>query len=378
MGSTTATRGERSASEGAQVDVRIVDCDVHAHPGLLVNEWAKGVMKDRLMREPRPLATFYMPPDGVVGGAMREDSVPPGGGAPGSDPEFAFQQLIREAGVDLALLQPFTLHYLDPELEHAHKSAANDYLAQVWLDEHNQYGRWYGSVSVSTKTPELSAVEIERWAGHPYMAEVLISPQMPFHLGDTRMDPIYAAAVRHRLPVVTHLFSSGPYEITPIYPVGMPAHWNDYFAGYPLVFASHLMSLIFDGTFDRHPELTFVFVEGAFTWAMPVIWRMDKIWEARKRDLPLVRRRPSEYVRDHIFFTTQPLETPEQGGDLKTYLEWMDPSDLLMFSSDYPHWTFDDPSWAAKRFPDDAHDRIMYLNAIELHSLPQTVPALPD
>jgi predicted TIM-barrel fold metal-dependent hydrolase len=248
----------------------------------------------------------------------------------------------------------------------------------VWLDEHNQYGRWYGSISVSTKTPDLSAREIERWAGHPHMAEVLISPQMPFHLGDTRMDPIYAAAARHHLPVVTHLFSLGPYEITPIYPVGMPAHWNDFFAGYPLVFASHLMSLIFDGTFERHPELRFVFVEGAFTWAMPVIWRMDKIWEARRRDLPLVRRRPSDYVRDHVFFTTQPIETPERGGDLKKYVEWMDPGDLLMFSSDYPHWTFDDPSWAAKQFPDGAHDRIMYLNAINLHSLPQTVPALPD
>ena len=48
-----------------------------------------------------------------------------------------------------------------------------------------------------------------------------------------------------------------------------------------------------------------------------------------------------------------------------------------MFSTDYPHWSYDSPSWAIKRFPKDQRDRIMWGNATALYGLPRTVKALP-
>ena len=173
----------------------------------------------------------------------------------------------------------------------------------------NWHGRWRGAISVTAQDPGQAAREIERWAGHPYMAEVLMTPQtrgIPF--GSPHFDPLYEAAARNGLPVATHLMGQTPFELIPIYPVGNPAHWHDFFASWPLLYVSHLMSLVFDGAFDRHPDLRVVFVEGGFTWAMPVMSRMDRIWEQRKADLPHVRRRPSDYVREHVRFTTQPLE----------------------------------------------------------------------
>ena len=134
---------------------------------------------------------------------------------------------------------------------------------------------------------------------------------IPF--GSPHFDPLYEAAARNGFPVATHLMGQTPFELIPIYPVGNPAHWHDFFASWPLLYVSHLMSLVFDGAFDRHPDLRVVFVEGGFTWAMPVMWRMDRIWEQRKADLPHVRRRPSDYVREHVRFTTQPLEDVDVG-----------------------------------------------------------------
>ena len=119
-----------------------------------------------------------------------------------------------------------------------------------------------------------------------------------------------------------------PFELIPLYPVGNPAHWHDFFASWPLLYVSHLMSLVFDGAFDRHPELRVVFIEGGFTWAMPVMSRMDRIWEARRGDLPHVRRRPSDYVREHVRFTTQPLEDADTV-QFREYLEMMDMGDNL-------------------------------------------------
>jgi predicted TIM-barrel fold metal-dependent hydrolase len=149
-------------------------------------------------------------------------------------------------------------------------------------------------------------------------------------------------------------------------------------AAWPLLFTQHLMSLVFDGTFEKFPNLTVVFTEGAFSWVLPTLWRMDAYWEARKSDLPLVKRKPSDYVLEHVRFTTQPLEDPEDSGDYVKYLEWLEAGKLLLFSTDYPHWSYDDPAWAMKQFPKASRERVMHQNAQDLYSLPKTVTALPD
>jgi hypothetical protein len=45
-------------------------------------------------------------------------------------------------------------------------------------------------------------------------------------------------------------------------------------------------------------------------------------------------------------------------------------------SSDYPHWTYDDPRWLVKHLPEHAREAIMFRNGIETYKLPETVPAL--
>lgn len=364
----------------ATVPVTVVDTDVHPMPVStdVLKSYAPPEWIDRIWptgRAATPLPHFYDTPDAFTSMSMRVDAMPPGGFA-GSDPDFAAQQLLVDAGVSIAMLEPMCDHQL-PQHEHVLKSTYNDWLADVWLDRNNAHGRWRGAISVSAQTPADAAREVERWAGHPYLAEVLMTPQtrgIPF--GSPHFDPLYEAAARNGLPIATHLMGQTPFELIPLYPVGNPAHWHDFFASWPLLYVSHLMSLVFDGAFDRHPELRVVFVEGGFTWAMPVMSRMDRIWEHRKADLPQVKRRPSEYVREHVRFTTQPIEEV----DVETYLEYLDMMDLgdnIMFSTDYPHWSYDAPTWAINRFPADQRDRIMRGNAIELYGLPDVVGALP-
>jgi hypothetical protein len=56
----------------------------------------------------------------------------------------------------------------------------------------------------------------------------------------------------------------------------------------------------------------------------------------------------------------------------------MEADELLLFSTDYPHWSYDDPAWAVQPKPKARGERIMLRNAIELHGLPSTVPALEE
>src|SRR6516165_163870 len=130
------TLAEDPVAPSGEVDVEIVDVDVHTHmTQAVLLEYMQEPWKSRVARYPRPAShTYYYPPDAPNGGGMRMDSKPPTGGAPGSDPDFSFHQLIREAGVDIGIIEPFGPYEIDPELEHAQRMATNDYLADVWLD----------------------------------------------------------------------------------------------------------------------------------------------------------------------------------------------------------------------------------------------------
>ena len=145
---------------------------------------------------------------------------------------------------------------------------------------------------------------------------------------------------------------------------------------YSLLAASQVMSLIFDGVFSRFPELQVVLIEHAYSWILPLMWRMDAMYEARKAELPHLTKKPSEYVYDNLWFSTQPLDFPEDRGELAKALEWMQADKLLLFSTDYPHWTFDDPKWVIRQIPEQLREAIMFENGIEVFNLPRTVPAL--
>jgi predicted TIM-barrel fold metal-dependent hydrolase len=370
---------DRSTGTAAgQVPVKIVDTDVHPVPRSweVLAEYTPEPWRSRMYATRRGPKPWNNQPAGPMENAtMRADATPPGGGPPCSDPEFAFEQLIRGAKVDIAVLNQLQMREPHPDASLANCQAQNQLLVEHWLDGNNQHERWVGCINVPFDNPAGGAREIEKWAGHPRVVGVQMVPETRMGFGHPHFDPIYEAATRHGLPVATHI-ARGPFEQNPMSPVGYQSYWHSHNAGSPMTYMSHLFSLVFDGAFDRFPTLKFAFVEGAFSWLLPALWRMDRYWEARKAEVPWVTRRPSEYVRDQVRVCTQPLEEPDDGAELTRLLEWMESDTVLMFSSDYPHWTFDDPTWAALRFPKGHRDRVLHQNAIDFYGLPSTVPAI--
>jgi predicted TIM-barrel fold metal-dependent hydrolase len=359
------------------VPVRVVDSDVHPVPkrGAFVEHIPEPYRSKYFLSHAVGDTINYDAPDYAYAMAMRTDAFPDDGGFPGSDPDMAFRQLIMEAGSDIGILEPGSRGHIIPEVTQAGKMATNRWLAAEWLDGHNNWhGRWRGSICVAVEDPAGAAREIEHWAGHPYMAQILISAEPRPSWGDPRYYPIWESAVRHDLPVSCHL-GRGYFETMPMPPVGFPSYNHDFMVTYSLLAANQVMSLIFDGVFDRFPALRIVMVEHAFSWVLPMLWRMDAIYAARRGELEITRK-PSEYVRDHIRFTTQPLDYPADKLELTRAFEWMGAENILLYSSDYPHWTFDDPRWLVKHLPEHQRDRIMYLNGIQTYHLPTSVPAL--
>jgi predicted TIM-barrel fold metal-dependent hydrolase len=96
--------------------------------------------------------------------------------------------------------------------------------------------------------------------------------------------------------------------------------------------------------FERFPTLHVILEEGGIAWMPALLWRLDRIWESMGEHAPsAVTLRPSQLIREHIAFTTQPLDEPEKPHMLGQLLDQMGMNDRIMFASDYPHWDFDDP-----------------------------------
>ncbi|WP_330255687.1 amidohydrolase family protein [Nocardia sp. NBC_00565] len=361
-----------------RVAVRVVDSDVHPvpRPGRLAELFPEPYRSKYFLSHHIGDTIVYDAPDYAHAYAMRVDAFLPDGGFPGSDPDMAFRQCIIGAGSDIAILEPGLRMARLPEITSAAAAATNIWLAEDWLDDDNNWHqRWRGSISAAAEDPAGAGREIEKWAGHPYMAQILIRAEPRPSWGDPMYDPVWAAAVKHNLPVACHL-SRGNFETMPMPPVGYPSYNHDFMVTYSLLAMNQVMSLVFDGVFDRFPALRIVLVEHAFSWILPLMWRMDAIYEARKSAMD-IKRKPSEYVKEHIKFTTQPLDYPEDKTELSRALEWMEADKILLFSSDYPHWTFDEPRWLVKHLPEHMREAVMCRNGIETYHLPETVPVLP-
>ena len=107
--------------------------------------------------------------------------------------------------------------------------------------------------------------------------------------------------------------------------------------------------------------------------------RLERNWRAFEGAVTARGRSPLDYVREHVRFTTQPVEESDQPEDVARLMEFAAADHTLLFSSDYPHYDFDHPKRALPRgLGKHTRQRVMCENAIELYDLPRTRPAAPD
>jgi len=306
-------------------------------------------------------------PKGVPLGA-RVDSWPTTGGAPGSDLQMMRDQLLDRWDIDIAILNPAVHAGGSRNLDYAAASASavNDFTVNEWLDQDD---RLRGSLVVSFEDPPAAVAEIERLAGDKRFVQVYLQVRTTQPLGHRKYWPIYAATERFGLPVAVHF---GGNAGTPITGAGWPSYYLEDHVGNSQSFQTQLTSLVFEGVFVHFPKLRYVSIEGGIAWAPPLAWRMDAAWERLGTEIPYLTRPPSSYIADHVWFTTQPIEEPPDPGDFLALLEaFPSLTDRIMFSTDYPHWDFDNPDNAMThvRFPEGAGPKIYSTNARALYGL---------
>jgi predicted TIM-barrel fold metal-dependent hydrolase len=353
----------------------LIDADVHnafrSKEDLL--PYLPRVWHDQWLSQGVGVSSPYWSPVGV----MRNDAKPPQGGGAGSDPHYLLTEHIERYGIDYAVLNGsgvlgISLH-VDADYANAVASAYNDWLVEHWLQVSAKYK---GSILVNHSDPAAAAREIERMANNKSMVQVIMCSGARMPYGQRYYHPIYEAAERNGLPVAIHPGTEGRGTAGSPTPSGYPSRYLEWHNILPTNYMTHINSLVCEGVFEKFPKLKFVAIEGGICWLPHLMWRMDKNWKALRDQTPWLKRLPSEYIREHIRLTTQPIEEAPDPQHIVQIFEMSGAADITMFSTDYPHWDFDNPKMVLQPFPREMRHKIFAQNAIDLYGLHQTVEAI--
>jgi predicted TIM-barrel fold metal-dependent hydrolase len=157
------------------------------------------------------------------------------------------------------------------------------------------------------------------------------------------LDPVWARAQEARIPIVFHVGGTGDLIDAAYFQNGLPIppdfHGGEEnfrsvdYMGIPVPPAQTLATMVFDGVFERFPELRVGVIEQGAIWVPSWTRQMEAAFDAFSRHEERLRAlslRPTEYVVRQMRFTPYPTEdvgwiTAQSGPD------------VCMFSSDYPH-----------------------------------------
>ena len=221
------------------------------------------------------------------------------------------------------------------DLAAAMARAVNTWMAREWLDRDP---RLRASIVVPVQNAEMAVAEIEHWAADRRFVQVLLLVSGDAPLGKRQHWPIYAAAERHGLPIGIHAGSSYRHPSTP---VGWGSTLTEDYVNQAQAFQSALTSLVAEGVFSRFPALTVVLMESGISWLPAHLWRLTKYWKGLRSEVPWVSDPPIDIVRDRVRLTLQPLDGPGDTAGLMRLMDHIGSDDMLLFSTDYPHWQFD-------------------------------------
>ena len=105
----------------------------------------------------------------------------------------------------------------------------------------------------------------------------------------------------------------------------------------------HCTNWLCNGMPERFPKLKVAWVESGLAWVPVLMQRLDNEWMMRSSEVPLLKRRPSDYMRE-MFYSSQPMEMVNNREALELTFKMINAETQLMYSSDYPHWDMDLPS----------------------------------
>jgi predicted TIM-barrel fold metal-dependent hydrolase len=257
------------------------------------------------------------------------------------------------------------------ELKNALFRAQNDYMLDNVVDPDQGL---YAAIALPTWDPAAATREVERVGDQAGFVAAQTFYGSNAQLGHHEFDPLLEQLVAHDLPVLQHGHEHD-HDFEGSRQTYMEAVVNDW----PYYAQVSAANMIFNGVFERFPEIDVVLQEAGQTWVHNFAYRADEMYQCipgemfmsprhYEDDRESLDKMPSEHFFDNFHLTTQPV-TMGPRSETDTWLAASNADEMLMFSTDFPHITLDTMNWLVNRdIPDQTVDRILHGNALEVFS----------
>jgi uncharacterized protein len=215
------------------------------------------------------------------------------------------------------------------------------------------------------REPEMALRIVKEFAGRPGVVGFLVTSIRYDPVHSNKFIPIYAAIEETGLPIGFH---AGP-----TWDDAWMKSMNRFLGVHAISFTHcnivHMTNWLFNGLPERFPRLKTIWIESGLAWLPYLMQRLDHEYLKRSSEAPLLKRRPSEYMRE-MYYTSQPMET-DNLELLESTMKAIDAKNQLIYASDWPHWDFDLPGdFLGFDFLDEEAKRnILGLNAARLFGL---------
>jgi predicted TIM-barrel fold metal-dependent hydrolase len=214
-------------------------------------------------------------------------------------------------------------------------------------------------------TPTAAEAMVKRFLGAPGVVGFLVTSTryQPVHANEYMR--LYAMLEEAEMPIGFHAHHNWNNEYT--------RQLNRFISMHAISFVLsnivHMTNWIINGLPERFPKLKVMWIESGLAWVPFLMQRLDNEYLMRASEAPLLKRLPSDYMRD-MFYTMQPMETSNLKL-LEGTFEAIRAETQLLYASDWPHWDFDVPARVFDLpFLDDRSKRnILGLNAARLFNL---------
>jgi uncharacterized protein len=288
--------------------------------------------------------------------------------------------VLDQFGIDTVIMNPGYTRpqaiFNEPVIA-AIASAHNDYLIEEVFPASD---RIKANLMICHRDPQMGAAEIRRVGHHRQFVGVFTSFSGLFEsIGTAKHDPILDAMQEYGLVLTAH--SEGWYpHFTPLWTGART--WIELFGNAPAGNCmAHLAAMIVQGMFDKYPNQKVIFQEGGYWWLPDFMLRLDDFYMSSGGDIALTERKlaagerwlkklPSQYVLDHVRFSTQPITIPKNRKHFAWLLELCHAQDLFCFSSDWPHQTMDPANWVVENpdcVPEEMQKALLSGNARKLY-----------
>jgi predicted TIM-barrel fold metal-dependent hydrolase len=282
-------------------------------------------------------------------------------------PEVEFSRREMNAiGIDYQVVFPTALLALgmhpDPNIETAMAWAYTRWLTEEILP-HAPHVKTM--VYLPMNQPDECLRFVERFADVPGVVGFMVTSARYKPVHDNAYMRLYGALQERGLPLCFHAIYHQQERMFE----GMNKFLSVHALGFIFYNLVHITNLVVNGIPERFPKLKLLWIESGLAWIPFLMQRLDNEYMMRTSEAPLLRKLPSDYMRE-MYYTTQPIENGDLGL-LETTLRAINAETQLLFSSDYPHWDFNLPStiYDLPFLTEAAKRRILGQNAWDLFAL---------